>query len=138
MIRAVVSAHVNASADFVRSLYEDPDNWAKLFPATIRGAHVVRRDQHRTVVEVSHIEGKVVNILQFISPARIDVTEFKRRYTATFHKRIHSRRRGHVLQDHRDHLLAMALQIDVAVSKTDRGCENAPFYRGAVEGGGRA
>ena len=84
MIRAVVSAHVNASADFVRTLFEDPDNWAKLFPATIRGAHVVRRDQHRTVVEVSHIEGKVVNILQFISPARIDLTEFKRRYTATF------------------------------------------------------
>ena len=84
MIRAVVSAHVNASADFVRSLYEDPDNWAKLFPATIRGAHVVRRDQHRAVVEVSHIEGKVVNILQFISPTRIDLAEFKRHYTATF------------------------------------------------------
>jgi len=84
VIRSVVSAHVNASADFVRSLYEDPDNWAKLFPATIRDAHVVRRDKDRAVVEVSHIEGKVVNILHFISPARIDVTEFKRRYTATF------------------------------------------------------
>jgi hypothetical protein len=66
VIRAVVSAHVNASADFVRSLYEDPDNWAKLCPATIRGANAVRRDQHRTVVEVSHIDGKVVNILQFM------------------------------------------------------------------------
>ena len=54
------------------------------------------------------------------------------------HKRIHSRLRGYALQDHWDHLLAMALQIDVAASKTDRGCENAPFYRGAVEGGGRA
>jgi hypothetical protein len=84
VIHAVVTAHVNASADFVRTLFEDPENWAKLFPATIRGAHVVRRDQHRAVVKVSHIEGKVVNILQFISPARIDLTEFKRRYTATF------------------------------------------------------
>ena len=44
----------------------------------------MRRDKHRAVVEVSHIEGKVVNILHFISPARIDVTEVKRRYTATF------------------------------------------------------
>ena len=56
----------------------------KLFPATIRRAHVVRRDQHRTVVAVSHVEGKVINILQFISPTRIDLNEFRRSYTATF------------------------------------------------------
>ena len=54
------------------------------------------------------------------------------------HKRIHSRLRGYALQDHWDHLLAMALQIAVTVSKNDRDCENAPFYCGAVEGRGRA
>jgi len=39
MIDAVVSEHVNAPADRVGALY-DPDNWARLFPATIRGARV--------------------------------------------------------------------------------------------------
>ena len=38
MIEAVVSEHVNAPADRVRALYRDPDNWARLFPVTIRGA----------------------------------------------------------------------------------------------------
>jgi hypothetical protein len=36
------------------------------------------------VVEVDHVEGKVVNILRDISPTRIDLVEFKRRYDATF------------------------------------------------------
>ena len=49
MIDAVVSEHVNAPADRVRALYRDPDNWARLFPATIRGARVVRRDGDTTV-----------------------------------------------------------------------------------------
>jgi hypothetical protein len=84
MIDAVVSEHVNAPADRVRALYRDPDNWAHLFPATIRGARVVRRDGDTTVVEVDHFEGKVVNILRDISSTRIDLVEFKRRYDATF------------------------------------------------------
>ena len=49
MINAVVSEHINAPADRVRALYRDPDNWARLFPATIRGARVVRRDGDTTV-----------------------------------------------------------------------------------------
>jgi len=138
VIRSVVSAHVNASADFVRSLYEDPDNWAKLFPATIRDAHVVRRDKHRAVVEVSHIEGKVVNSLHFHFSGADRPDRVQASLHSDVHKRIHSRWRGHVLQNHRDHLLAVALQSAVAVFKADRGCENAPFYRGAVEGRGRA
>ena len=84
MIDAVVSEHVNAPADRVQALYRDPGNWARLFPATIRGAHVVRREGDTTVVEVDHIEGKVVNIMRHISSTRIDLVEFKRRYDATF------------------------------------------------------
>ena len=83
-IDAVVSEHVNAPADRVRALYRDPGNWARLFPATIRGARVVRREGDTTVVEVDHVEGKVVNILRDISSTRIDLVEFKRRYDATF------------------------------------------------------
>jgi len=84
MIDAVVSEHVNAPADRVRALYRDPDNWARLFPATIRGARVVRMEGDTTVVEVDHVEGKAVNILRDASPTRIDLVEFKRRYDATF------------------------------------------------------
>jgi len=84
MIDAVLSEHVNAPADRVQALYRDPANWAHLFPATIRGARVVRREGDTTVVEVDHVEGKVVNILRNISSTRIDLVEFKRRYEATF------------------------------------------------------
>jgi len=84
MIDAVVSEHMNAPADRVQALYRDPDNWARLFPATIRGARVVRKEGDTTVVEVDHVEGKVVNILRDISSTRIDLVEFKRRYDATF------------------------------------------------------
>jgi len=84
MIHAVVSEHVNAPAEGVRALYEEPDNWARLFPATIRNARVVRRHGQTTVVEVDHVEGSVLNILRRVSPTRIDLTEFKQRYEATF------------------------------------------------------
>src|SRR5262245_19660658 len=83
-LHAVVSEHINASADRVRGLYEDPDNWARLFPATIRGARVVHREEGTTVVEVDHVEGLVMNILHDISPMRIDMAEIKRHYEATF------------------------------------------------------
>lgn len=83
-IHAAVSAQMNASANSVRSLYADPKNWKQIFPATISDARVVEEHERRTVVEVSHVEGPVINILEFVSPERIDLTEFKRRYTATF------------------------------------------------------
>src|SRR5215471_8902858 len=84
VIDAVVSEHMNAPADRVQALYRDPDNWPRLFPATIRSARVVRREGDTTVVEVDHVEGKVMNILRDISITRIDLVEFKRRYDASF------------------------------------------------------
>lgn len=36
------------------------------------------------MVEVDHVEGKVVNILRDVSRTRTDLVEFKRRYDATF------------------------------------------------------
>ena len=84
VIHAVVSEHVSAPANRVRALYEDSSNWARLFPATIRGARVVRKEGATTVIEVDHVEGIVMNILQDVSSTQIDLTEFKRRYDATF------------------------------------------------------
>ena len=84
MIEAVVSAHVRAPAERVRALYEDPANWARLFPETIRGARVVRREGPSTFVEVDHVEGTVQNVLRHVSPTRLALEEWKRRYDATF------------------------------------------------------
>lgn len=84
MIHAVVSAHVNAPAERVRALYEDAERWGELFPATIHAARVVRREGDTAVVEVDHLEGKVVNVLRRVSATRIELEEWKRRYHATF------------------------------------------------------
>src|SRR5262245_11644872 len=82
--RSRARAEANASAERVRALYEDPSNWARIFPATIRGARVARRQGDTTVIEVDHVEGRVTNILRAVSSTRIDLAEIKRRYEATF------------------------------------------------------
>ena len=64
MIHATVSEHVNAPADDVRALYENPDNWASVFAGTIRSARVVRREVDAVVVDVDHGEGHVTNMLR--------------------------------------------------------------------------
>lgn len=84
MIHAVVSEHVNAPPERVRAAYEEPSNWGTLFPKTIRSARVISRDRRTVVVEVEHVEGRVMNVLHDVSPTRIDLDEFKRKYNATF------------------------------------------------------
>ena len=83
-IHGAVSDHINASAARVRALYDEPENWARLFPATIRAARVVRREGDTTVVEVDHVEGPVINILREVSSTRLDLFEVKHRYEANF------------------------------------------------------
>ena len=85
-LHAVVSEHINASANRVRALYEEPDNWARLFPATIRRARVVHREGGTTVVEVDHVEGRVMNILHDISQCAStwqSSSDIMRRYSQT-------------------------------------------------------
>lgn len=84
MIHAVASEHIAAPAERVLRLYADPGNWATLFPETIRGARVLREEEDATVVEVDHVEGKVVNVLRSVSPMCVELREVKRRYDATF------------------------------------------------------
>lgn len=68
----------------MRALYADPHNWAAVFSKTIRAAHVLRREAEATIVEVDHAEGRATNILRDVSPTRIELREFTRRYDATF------------------------------------------------------
>jgi hypothetical protein len=137
-IHAIVSEHVNASPDRVRALYEDPTNWARLFPATIRGAHAVRREGNTTVIDVDHVEGRVINILRYVSSTRIDLAEFKRRYEATFVNEFIRRWRGHALQAHGHGSPEVALPSRGAVSEAFNGRENAASCRGGDQGGRRS
>jgi len=75
---------IHAPPARVADLYRDFSGWPRLFPATIRGVRLVRRDQQRVTVEVDHREGKVVNVLSDLSPDRVALWESKRRYDATF------------------------------------------------------
>ncbi len=84
VIHAAASAHVRAPAERVRALYEEFEAWSRLFPATVRGTRLVRRQGETTFVEVDHVEGKVLNVLHRVTPTRIDLEEFKRRFEAVF------------------------------------------------------
>jgi hypothetical protein len=137
MIDAVVGEHVNAPADRVRALYRDPDNWARLFPATIRGARVVRREGNATVVEVDHVEGKVVNILRDISSTRIELVEFKRRYDATFVNEFIPEGEGMRYTLTASVRLKWPYTARCAACKIPRARKNAPICRGAAQGGSR-
>lgn len=88
MTRATVSAHIDASAGKVFTLYADPANWPRIFPA-IRAVRILNESPEERVVEVDHVsEGKVLNVLRTVSETRIDLEEVKRRYDASFVNRI--------------------------------------------------
>jgi hypothetical protein len=78
---------IQAPPERVMQLYRDYTQWARLFPATIRGVRLIRSDGVRTEVEVNHREGFVPNVMTEVGPNRIDLWEAKRRYDATFENR---------------------------------------------------
>jgi len=75
---------IHAPPAQVAALYRDFSGWPRLFPATIRGVRLVRREPQRVTVEVDHRQGTVVNVMSDLSPGRIALWESKRRYDATF------------------------------------------------------
>jgi hypothetical protein len=78
---------IQAPPERVMQLYRDYTQWARLFPATIRGVRLIRSDGVRTEVEVNHREGFVPNVMTEVGPNRIDLWEAKRHYDATFENR---------------------------------------------------
>ena len=67
------------------ALYLDYAGWPRLFPATIRGVRLVRRDAGGTTVDVDHrTAGHVINIIRRRSASTIELEEFKPKYDATF------------------------------------------------------
>ncbi len=84
-VHAEEAITVRAPRDDVMALYLDYERWPQLFPATIRGVRLLRRDADVSTVEVDHrTEGRVINVLRRRAPGVIELGESKPRYEATF------------------------------------------------------
>ena len=80
-----VATTIRAPRERLVALYLDFEHWSQLFPATIRGARLVRREGDETTVAVDHrTEGQVINVLRRHSAGEIELAELKPRYAATF------------------------------------------------------
>lgn len=76
---------INALPHEVKSIYCDFDNWGWLFPKTIRSARLINEEPGKQIVEVDHKQaGKVINILNYVSPNEVKLEEFKNVYDAVF------------------------------------------------------
>jgi len=84
-VQAKMSLIINAPQEKLISIYRDYNNWHKLFPATIKGAHLIKEENKMQTVEVEHKQaGKVINTLKFLSANEIELEEFKPLYNAIF------------------------------------------------------
>jgi Polyketide cyclase / dehydrase and lipid transport len=77
------STTVKAPRQTVLEVYADYASWPRLFP-TISGVHPLRREGAKLVLEVDHVEGKVINELVVRPPDMLELWEEKRRYDARF------------------------------------------------------
>jgi hypothetical protein len=77
---------VQAPRETVLDVYADYQGWPRLFP-TISGVRLLGREGPKLVLEVDHVQGKVVNELTVRPPAALDLWEEKRRYDARFRNR---------------------------------------------------
>ena len=76
---------IRAPRERLVALYLDFAHWPQLFPATIRGVHLVRRQGDETTIAVDHrTDGRVINVLRRCSASEVELAEFKPRYAATF------------------------------------------------------
>jgi hypothetical protein len=80
------STVVRAPKETVLEVYADYRNWPHLFP-TISGVRLLRREGAKLILEIDHVEGKVLNELLVRPPDELDLWEVKRRNDARFHNR---------------------------------------------------
>jgi Polyketide cyclase / dehydrase and lipid transport len=86
VLQAEASTTVQAPRQTVLEVYADYRSWPRLFP-TISGVRLLRHEGAKLVLEVDHVEGKVVNELLVRPPDALDLWEEKRRYDARFRNR---------------------------------------------------
>ena len=83
VLHVEASTTIEAPQPRVVEIYQDYRNWPNLFP-TIKAVRLVREDSHSKVLEVDHIEGRVINILTIVSPEEVVLEEFKKKYDGKF------------------------------------------------------
>lgn len=87
-LRAQASTVIRAPSAEVAAAYRDFRNWPRIFPATIRGARLLREESGKQIIEVDHrFDDRVINVLDASSAEAIGLEEFKRRYDARFDNR---------------------------------------------------
>jgi hypothetical protein len=79
MLHAEVSTIVEAPPETVLDVYADWSGWPRLFP-TISGVRLLRREGAKLVLEVDHVEGRVINELVVRLPDTLELWEEKRGY----------------------------------------------------------
>ena len=72
MLHVEVSTMVEAPPETVLDVYADWSGWPRLFP-TISGVRLLRREGAKLVLEVDHVEGKVINELVFRRPDQLEL-----------------------------------------------------------------
>ncbi len=82
-VRVEASMRIRAPSRHVAAVYGDVRSWPLLFP-TISRVRLLREEPERTVVEVEHVEGLVLNVLRWNGPNEAQLDERKKRYDATF------------------------------------------------------
>jgi hypothetical protein len=87
LLQVKVSTTVQAPRQTVLDVYADYQGWPRLFP-TISRVRLLRREGPKLVLEVDHVEGKVLNELVVRPPDALDLWEEKRRYNARFRNRL--------------------------------------------------
>jgi Polyketide cyclase / dehydrase and lipid transport len=83
VLHVEASTVADAPRQTVLDVYADYAGWPRLFP-TISGVRLLRREGPKLVLEVDHVEGKVVNELVVRPPDQLELWEEKRRYDARF------------------------------------------------------
>jgi hypothetical protein len=89
MMRVDATTVIKAPKETVSDLYAEYTNWPSLFP-TIKGVRLIHQEASKKILEIDHVEGKVINEMVVRSPDEIDLWEVKRRYTARFLNRFES------------------------------------------------
>ena len=121
-VHTSVTTTVRAPRDHLIALFLDHSQWPRLFPESIAGTELVRRDAHSLVVMVDHRrEGSVLNVLTECSDGIVVLREFKRRYNATFVNRFDRARAG------------TRYTIDAVVRVKQPYAVVAPLLRGVVQ-----
>jgi hypothetical protein len=84
-VRVEVATTIRAPAERLVARYLDFAHWPMLFPATIRGTQLLRREGNAMTVEVDHrTAGRAINVIRPLSARIIELEEHKPKYDATF------------------------------------------------------